>query len=469
MGVNGQLAAIVVVAGAATAAAITLSCRQIIGLPDDQSAQASTNACGLQYGTNACASCANSNCCAESTTCAADSVCSAYESCLGECNGDPKCRSQCAIDNPVGTDANVLALSVCLASNCETACGLECGAIADLISEPDAAVACEKCLKTNACPRAEACASSEPCYAYTRVNNIAFATTDTGELYDQLLCASTAASGLAFDIFGSVEVCGRNPPTIYMDAATSSTATGFATLCATPCANGNYWACVDHVTWPPPNASTSTMHWQVEDYPGGAAPVGGVTVQVCSPDEPTCSASTEVTHGTTDPSGRVSLTVPNMPDPLNLGLNGFVRVSSPNIVTTDQYWGFPLVEAQLVFDLSEVVTPTEFQAFWEAAKVTTDPSLGFVSVLVFDCRFQPAPGVNIILSSSNMQTQGVSTTFMPTSTTDQTGLVLFANVPTGPLTLTATPDALGRPSSQVNIIVQAGIITTVQMFPTPSP
>jgi hypothetical protein len=452
------------------ATASILACRQLVGITDNPPEDLVTSICGLPYGTNVCASCVSTSCCAESTACASDPTCAAYEGCLGKCNGDPKCRSLCTIDNPVGTDANVLALGVCLASNCETACGLECGAIADLISGPDAAVACEECLKTNACAKAEACASSEPCYAYARANNIdTFATLDTGELYEQLLCASTAASGLAFDIFGSVEVCGGNPPTIDTDASASSTATSFESLCTTPCASGNYWACVDHVTWPPPNASTSTMHWQVEDYPGGAAPVGGVTVQVCSPDEPTCSASTEVTHGTTDPSGRVSLTVPNMPDPLNLGLNGFVRVSSPNIVTTDQYWGFPLVEAQLVFDLSEVVTPTELQAFWETANVTTDPSLGAVSVVAVDCRFQAASGVNIKLSSTNIQTKGVSTTFMPTSTTDQTGLVLFANVPTGPLTLTATPNALGRPSSQVNVIVQAGIVTVVQMFPTPMP
>ena len=88
-----------------------------------------------------------------------------------------------------------------------------------------------------------------------------------------------------------------------------------------------------------------------------------------------------------------------------------------------------------------------------------------MSAVAVDCRFQPAPGVNIHLSSTNPQTQGVSTTFMPTSTTDQTGIVLFANVPTGPLTLTATPIALGRPSSQVNVVVQAGITTVVQMFP----
>ncbi len=231
-----------------------------------------------------------------------------------------------------------------------------------------------------------------------------------------------------------------------------STAIGFTLDCTTACANGNYWACVDHVNWPPPkpNASTSTMHWLVKDYTvtGGAAPVGSATVQVCRPGDPTCSSTSELTHETTDPSGWVSLTFPNITDPTSgLGLNGFVRVSSPYIVTTDQYWGFPLVEAQFVYDYTEVVTPTEFQAGWEAAKVTQDPSLGTVGVVAVDCRYQPAPGVNIHLSSTNPQTQGVSTTFMPTSTTDQTGLVLFANVPTGSLTLTATPIALGRPSS----------------------
>ena len=267
----------------------------------------------------------------------------------------------------MGTDANVLALGVCLASNCETACGLECGAIADLISEPDAAATCEECLKTNACAKAEACASSEPCYAVVR-DTVAFATFDTGELSEQLLCASSAASGFVFNIGGSAEACGKSADD---RRGCSDVGDGYRLHIGLrdPLRERELLGVRRSCDLAFANAWTSTMHWQVKDYPGGAAPVGGVLVQVCSPGVPTCNP--EVTHGTTDATGRVPLLVPNIPNPTSgLGLNGFVRVSSPNIVTTDQYWGFPLVEAQLVYNFSEVVTPTELQGFWEAAKVT---------------------------------------------------------------------------------------------------
>jgi hypothetical protein len=84
----------------------------------------STNACGLAYGAAACASCAGAHCCAMSTACAVDPACSAHESCVGACNGDPKCRSQCTVDHPAGASSQVAILGSCLAANCEAECAL---------------------------------------------------------------------------------------------------------------------------------------------------------------------------------------------------------------------------------------------------------------------------------------------------------------------------------------------------------
>src|ERR1700722_944789 len=109
------------------------ACRQVVGITDNPPTDLTSTLCGLPYGTSACASCVNTSCCTESTACAADPACAAYETCLGKCNGDPGCRSQCIGDNPVGTSSDVSALSACLASKCETACGLTCGAVAGYI------------------------------------------------------------------------------------------------------------------------------------------------------------------------------------------------------------------------------------------------------------------------------------------------------------------------------------------------
>ncbi len=329
-----------------TAVAGIVSCRQLVGITDNPPTDLTSTLCGLPYGTSVCASCAQTSCCTESTACAKDPVCSAYESCLGTCNGDPKCRSQCTIDNQVGVAADVSALSACLATHCETACGLTCGGVADLISEPDAAASCQQCLQGSQCAQAEACASSELCGAFV-LGFLAFSTLDSIEVFEQRECANSAASGLEFLIGGLSSICGRNPPTLDADASAPSTAGAFAQSygsCTTPCAIGNYWACVDHVTWPSPNSTNYSFGYTVTDFVT-SQPVAGALVQVCSASDENCSQP--LTHETTDADGRVSLTFQNIRDTSGLGLNGFLRTTAADIVPLDYYWGFPLVEAQL--------------------------------------------------------------------------------------------------------------------------
>jgi hypothetical protein len=449
----------------AAIAAITavFACRQLVGITDNPPTDLTSTLCGLPYGTNVCASCTQANCCAESTTCAADPVCSAYESCLGPCNGDPKCRAQCTIDNPVGTASDVPALSACLATHCEGPCGLGCGAIADLFSEPDAAEACQQCLDKSACSQAEACASSVPCDAVSR-GNLALSTADSAEVYGQLQCTSSAASGFAFEIGGPIYVCGGSPLTIEEDAAVSSTALAFASSCATPCATGNYWACIGQVNWPPPKAPDCTIDTQVEDY-RTHAPITEATVQACSPTDTDCSQPLQ--QATTDAKGRASLTVQNPPDTGYHGLNGFVRVTSPTIVTVDEYWGFPLVESQFPYLGISTFNPAELQEIWSDLGVTPDPARGTLIVLAYDCRLISSPGLQITLDPADMLTQGFSTTGVATTTTDQTGIIFFSNVLAGPIQLTATPMAVGKTSSQVTVHVVPGIVTLVLVWPTP--
>ena len=75
--------------GLILAVAAICACRQLVGITESPPEDLSSTVGGLPYGTTTCASCVSANCSAESTTCAADSVCSAYEGCLGSCNGDP--------------------------------------------------------------------------------------------------------------------------------------------------------------------------------------------------------------------------------------------------------------------------------------------------------------------------------------------------------------------------------------------
>ena len=51
--------------------------------------------------------------------------------------------------------------------------------------------------------------------------------------------------------------------------------------------------------------------------------------------------------------------------------------------------------------------------------------------------------------------------------TDTTALATFFNVAPGMVTVTATPEGLGKPSARATIFVRAGYQTAMMLHPTP--
>ena len=437
---------------------------QIAGISDSPPEALTSTLCGLPYGTSTCAACARESCCAESMACAADEACAAYEGCLGACNGDPECRSQCNVDHPAGVAVDVIALSTCLASHCESACGLTCGGVADLVSPPSAARACEQCMTTNTCGQASACGSSASCTGYLRANS-AFTTVDSAEVYEESLCAGDAANGLSLGIDGFTYVCGSHPG-IDTDAAASQTTGYFWRTCSSVCAGGHDWTCVGDVHWPPPKAPTCTIAYRLNDFLPPNSPIGGALLQVCAPMDGSCQEP--LAHGMTDDSGTISLQVSNLPSAALLGLNGFTRVTGPGLLPTDMYWGFPLVEESLPVWAMQAVTLAENKEFLAQVPVTQSEELGQLSVWVLDCLNTPAPGVTVTLNG-DASTKGLSTAGLPTTTTDANGLIFFVNVPPGLTTITATPGGLDKPYAEARALVQPGVDAIVYMFKSPSP
>ncbi len=288
--------------GLMIAIASIAACRQLVGITDNPPEDLVTSICGLPYGTNTCASCVNTNCCAESTTCAEDPACSAYEGCLGNCNGDPKCRSQCTT-YPVYTGADVSALSACLAANCETACGLECGGVAPYVSPPDAAASCQTCVAqtTSNCSAAKACGSSEACDAYLRCFLACF-TTDCRQA-----CVSANVEGAA--LFASFQ-SDPNGPLTYFGGA-----------CSGPCGAGSDWACVGHVVWPSPTSPTVALTGKVVDNQS-RIPVSGLNVAYCGACPCPSPADPLLGNAQTDDAGIYSVQIPNSPGMGDTGLNG---------------------------------------------------------------------------------------------------------------------------------------------------
>ena len=268
--------------------------------------------------------------------------------------------------------------------------------------------------------------------------------------------------GSLFNIGGSNEICGTTPR-IDQDAAASSSL-DFLPSCATPCATGDYWACVGRVSWSPPNATNVMFDLTVKDVGTGSA-ASGVDVAVCGPEDLNCTQP--YASGQTNTTGQVLLTFQNVLSPTDkTGLNGYLQLTSPSLAPFNVYWGSPLSEAHFT-TYAEVSTVAEIQQFFAGLNVKQDPGHGNLVATVVDCILQPAPGVQVTLSSADTLTQEFNLTGSAVTETDGSGTVVFTNVPPGLVTVTATPSTTGKASSKSSVYVKTGVWTALTMFPTP--
>ena len=408
--------------------------------------------CGLPYGTNTCASCVNTSCCAESTACSSDPLCSPFATCLGGCKGDPACRSQCLLDTHPGPGSSFPALGACLASSCETECGLTCGGLA-LVTQPDAATSCQSCLvPSGACGIERACATSVACQAVYEECAFACATFD---------CAQDCIIAQ-----GEFTATGQNT-----DGGTwLPFVQDLEGDCAEACASGRYWPCLGHTSWPQVQPQEVDVTLVATDSVS-SAPLEAVDVYVCNGDDPDCTMPGPLAHGETDETGTVELRFRDDPTPLDLGLQGFLQMSSPSVVPALLYWGFPLSEATVPLRWT-LFSGSGIASITAPFDVTQDPGLGVILAYVGDCIFDRAPGVKVALDVTADGGEPVREFYGmtdPTATeTDPTGLVFFFNVPaTHSAEVTATPAGYSEPSSKVSVQVRAGSITGVLMYPTP--
>jgi hypothetical protein len=245
---------------AVAALASSFACRQVVNFREeppalapasvdagpDASADATAvmgSACGLGHGTTRCASCVSAHCCPESAACAANPACAPFATCVGACAGDPTCRAQCWLDFTPGKSKEGPALSACLVAQCENACGLTCGGVANPTSyggvPPDAAAACQNCIVANGCDQARQCGASADCESLRLCAGICF-TPDCLQA-----CHGSDDAGV--------------PPELALAQITGG-------VCANACARGADWACVGHVSWPRPAPGDLTLTIQVKDY-----------------------------------------------------------------------------------------------------------------------------------------------------------------------------------------------------------
>ncbi len=438
--------AVVVALGVGALLVGPIACRQIAGIGSSPQTDLATSVCGLPFGTPSCASCAMENCCTESTACAADPSCEPYGSCMGQCKGEPKCWAQCLLDHP--TEApSASTLDACMEKSCETACGLTCGAFAGAPLDPDAAVACQACLVGSACADTRACAMSSDCNAVEHCVP---------------LCPTLDCIQACEIAHGVDPAYGAKP-----DGGTPSTWQTFSTArasCNGPCASGGDWSCVGHVSWSQPKTVSATYNFWIKDGVN-LTPIPGATVSLCAEADETCAGY--VARAMTDSSGAVSLPFQNVAAGQQVtGFAGYLLVTAPTLVDYYYYWGTPISEPQ-IDTYGEPLTPDELQNFWAGHNVKLDSARGVLGVAVYDCAFSSAAGVRVDLDTMDSLTKAFTVAGEATTTTDATGILVFANVPAGAVRVTATPVALGAKSGTVAAEIHAGADTTVLLFPTP--
>jgi hypothetical protein len=242
------------------------------------------------------------------------------------------------------------------------------------------------------------------------------------------------------------------------------------TDCATECANGEYWACVGSLSWsgPKPGTTPTAFHFWAQDLAGNF--LQGIDTVLCNYTDPNCESPVS-THEPTDKNGEATLeftNAPNISGQQNLGLAGFVKATSPDYVTVNEFWGYPL-SAPASYTLALFATPAAQQSAAQTAKIQIDTNRGLLSVVVYDCAYNPAANVAVTLDSADTETVSRQYDGTPSTVTDARGILLFWNVPAGYVEITATPMALGRRSSVVHAIVHPGEDTQVLVWPTPLP
>jgi hypothetical protein len=431
------------------------ACRQIVdfdgghtpGKAGASDAAAASVACGLSHATASCASCVEKRCCSESAACEKVEACKLESNCLQRCGSDPECRAQCGFDAPVSQSDAASALAACLASRCETECGLGCGlSIHDYGNiAPKIASTCHACIVGSVCDAAAACASSTDCDAYRRCV-AACSAPDCKQA-----CAVTHAEGAALD----PGLAGANGTGVNVGDANGA--------CNADCGLARNWSCVGRAIGSRRQSDTVAL---TVDFKDGVSqlPFAGLDVSVCHVMDVQCE-NPIAPSARSNKAGRVEFTLERHEGTtLGLGIDGYVQVTSPDIYPYLSYWGFPLTESRYGFWAS-AFTVEEFDNLVAAyPELSPRPTLGSLVVSILDCdgisgqrvevTLEPDPGIAPVYGFTPKQGE-----------TDHLGWAYFANVPQGFVSAIATPRDLGHPAAKKTVYVRKGWATGMWLSP----
>jgi hypothetical protein len=200
-------------------------------------------------------------------------------------------------------------------------------------------------------------------------------------------------------------------------------------------------------------------------------PLSGVAVQACRLADPGCQSPLNPLPTSSDSQGLVKVSIPAGGNAIDtLGVTTFIRFSSASTYPALYFPGYPVTEP-----VAPISNPYVFLTPTSHTPVGWDPNLGLLDAVAYDCLGTTGPGVAVTIDVDAgavpfciESAQTLKTGVNVTAATGASYGCGYMNVPPGLVTVTATPLALGRPSSRMTVVVEAGTITTVFLYPMPA-
>lgn len=237
-----------------------------------------------------------------------------------------------------------------------------------------------------------------------------------------------------------------------------------ATQCATACRGEAAWGCLGDdtlVTEPPQSPltlSVSYAHIQSE------APLPGLTVGVCERGDANQPCAETLASAETDDDGTALLRIDDASG-----------VRAPFLYTTgdDFYPELRFSSTPVLIDTVARMSGVTRDAFAAISFALGSPETeghASLSVTAFDCVGAPAAGLAIEVTPTDelsraFYSKGQVDLDSSLTETQTDGIMVYANLPVGPVTVRATDVATGRVVSEHEVIIAEGARTTLALEP----
>jgi len=227
------------------------------------------------------------------------------------------------------------------------------------------------------------------------------------------------------------------------------------------------WGCLGDVVEPVPDKTKSFEFSIGLVFAGSKAPVTTATVDICDKLDITCTGTAANFPKGLKPGPDGVLKVS-----LIQGFDGFVRITSPDIVDSRVYVGRPIVAPPVVKEVW-LLPPSDYDVLAAAAKLTVDPARGTAILLAHDCQGLAVGGVRFESPNADADsTEFYLTNQFPTTppaatSTDVDGYGGFFNLPTGASVARSIRDEDHASIGESSFQIFANTISYVQISPTP--